>query len=209
MRLKICGITQAEQAQSIVSLGVKTLGFICFPPSPRYITPEQIRSTLALLPSDIATLGVFVNSDLATIHSLVNTTGLTGVQLHGHESPLFCQQLREKLPHIELIKAFRVKSQETLTEIKDYYDCVNTLLLDAYHPQHFGGTGHTLNWGELSHFRPPLPWLLAGGLTPDNVTLALSQLHPDGIDLSSGVEIKPGIKDMSKVDRLLQNLQFL
>lgn len=206
MRVKICGITQLKQAQAIANLGADTLGFICFPPSPRYLHPQEIQLIIEGLPKSLKCIGVFVNASLGVITDTVAQTRLTGVQLHGSESPDFCRSLRQLLPEIEIIKAFRVKGKENLCEVSIYADCVDTLLLDAYDPNIQGGTGKTLPWSSLESFSPPNPWFLAGGLTPDNLPLALSQLHPDGIDLSSGVERSPGDKDVEKVARLFEQL---
>jgi phosphoribosylanthranilate isomerase len=126
----------------------------------------------------------------------------TTLQLHGQESPEFCQQVRTTYPHLRLMKAFRIRDAADLAAIAPYETVVDRVLLDAYHPHVLGGTGQTLDWGALSAFRPRCPWVLAGGLTPDNVATALGQLTPDGIDLSSGVESAPGRKDLSQVARL-------
>ena len=207
MRIKICGITQPQQGLDIAQLGATALGFICVPKSPRYVTPEKIREIRNILPTNVDAIAVFADASLEDIEKIVNYSGLTGVQLHGAESPDFCYQLRGLLPDkIELIKAFRIKTAESLQELHSYTDVVDTFLLDAYHPQMLGGTGKTLNWQDLQQFRPAKPWILAGGLTPDNIVDALSQLHPDGIDLSSGVERSPGDKDLDKVALLFSRL---
>jgi phosphoribosylanthranilate isomerase len=127
--------------------------------------------------------------------------------MHGDESPEFCRQLKTLLPQVELIKAIRVKTPSCLTKSCEYTDYVDALLLDAYHPQLLGGTGQTLNWGNLAQFSPKIPWLLAGGLNPDNILEALKQVKPDGVDLSSGVERSPGDKDLDKVALLFERLQ--
>ena len=206
MRVKICGITKPEQGSAIASLGATALGFICARQSPRYIANAQINAIVKDLPPSVDRIGVFVNASREEIRQVVMETGLTGVQLHGDESPEFCQRLRQLLPRIELIKALRIKNPESLSEVARYFDCIDTLLVDAYHPHLFGGTGKTLNWQTLAQFRPSLPWLLAGGLTPENIVGALSQLKPDGIDLSSGVERSPGDKDLTKVALLFDAL---
>ncbi len=205
MRIKICGICDAEQGRAIAQLGATALGFICVPQSPRYQTPAQIGAIAAQLPASIARLGVFVQADLPTITATV-AQGLTGVQLHGGESPAFCRHLRAALPDCEITVALRVRSQADLDRAADYADCADWLLLDAYHPHLYGGTGQTLDWASLQAFRPPQPWLLAGGLTPDNVLTALAQVQPDGLDLSSGVERAPGDKDLGRVAQLFQAL---
>jgi phosphoribosylanthranilate isomerase len=207
MRVKICGITQPEQSLAIASLGATALGFICVPSSPRYVTIAQIQAAISPIPPNIDRIGVFANTTIFEISQIVQESGLTGVQLHGDETPEFCYQLRELLPQVEIIKAFRVRSLEHLQTIRNYTDYVDTLLLDAYHPQQLGGTGQTLDWVMLNQeFNPSLPWLLAGGLTPDNILTALNQIHPHGIDLSSGVEHSPGNKDLDKVALLFQRI---
>jgi phosphoribosylanthranilate isomerase len=207
MRVKICGITQPQQSVAIASLGATALGFICVPTSPRYVTASQIRAAVAELPANIDTIGVFANASISEISQIVIDSGLTGVQLHGDESPDFCYQLRQSLPNAEIIRALRIRSLEHLDTAVDYTKYVDTLLLDAYHPQQLGGTGKTLDWTMLEKFSPSCPWFLAGGLTADNIVEALTQVNPNGIDLSSGVERTPGDKDLDKVTLLFQSLK--
>lgn len=206
MRVKICGITKPEQGQAIAQKGATALGFVCVAASPRYVTPNQIGLIVDSLTISMDTIGVFANASVEDICATVAQARLNGIQLHGSESPGFCRQLRQCLPEIELIKALRVKTPEDLQLGDRYVSCVDTLLLDAYHPQMLGGTGKTLDWETLAEFNPPLPWFLAGGLTPENIGEALKRLHPDGIDLSSGVERSPGDKDLDKVALLFQQI---
>jgi phosphoribosylanthranilate isomerase len=209
-RVKICGITQPQQGRAIAELGATALGLICARISPRYVTPQQIQEIVEALPPAMPDrIGVFVNAPLEEIASIVAETGLTGVQLHGDETPEFCRQLRQHLPGIELIKAFRVKDSTVLDRLETYTDAVDTFLLDAYHPDRLGGTGRTIAIAEIERFRPSRPWLLAGGLNPDNIGEVLSQVQPDGIDLSSGVERSPGDKDLNLVARLFAQLQVI
>lgn len=207
MRIKICGICQPDQGVAIAELGIKTLGFICVPSSPRYVTVEKARQILEKLPPDIQTIGVFADASLETIKQVVLETGFTGIQLHGNETTEFCQEIKQALPNREIIKALRIQSAASLQNAIAYYPVVDTLLLDAYHPQQLGGTGQTLPWESLKKFKPPCPWFLAGGLTPENVLTALSYLQPDGIDLSSGVERSPGNKDLDKISQLVKVLK--
>jgi phosphoribosylanthranilate isomerase len=226
MRIKICGITQPDQGQAIVQLGISTLGFMCVHQSPRYVTAEQIRAIVDQLPSlsqlpqsasgqtGIERVGVFVEAGLAEIQEVVRIANLNGVQLHGQETPQFCRQIREAMPDLTIIKAFRVRDAATLAETEPYQAVVDALLLDAYrpgavHPGQYGGTGHTIAWGMLRDFRPACPWFLAGGLTPQNLHEALQQIQPDGIDVSSGVEHAPGQKDLQKVTALIAALRQL
>lgn len=207
MRVKICGITQPQQSLAIASLGATALGFICVPTSPRYVTTAQIQTAVAELPLKIDRIGVFANANIQEISQIVVDAQLTGIQLHGDEPPEFCCQLRQYLPQIEIIKALRIRSVENLETAVTYIKSVDTLLLDAYHPQQLGGTGKTLDWRMLQQFNPGCPWFLAGGLTPDNIVAALTEVNPHGIDLSSGVETSPGDKDLDKVARLFQQLK--
>lgn len=212
MRIKICGITKPDQGQAIAQLGASALGFNCVPQSPRFVSPVQIREIVEQLLQSGAgdptpdRVGVFVNSSAAEIVEIAAIAQLNAVQLHGSESPQFCQALKAALPATEIIKALRVRDAGTLAQAEVYANVVDTLLLDAYMPNatpgQYGGTGQAIDWRLLRHFRPACPWLLAGGLSPDNVLTALSQVQPDGIDLSSGVEIAPGDKDLAKVQQL-------
>ncbi len=179
------------------------------PQSPRYVTPQEIRAVVDTLPIDstgmpsVDRVGVFVDAAIDSIQNAVEEGRLNAIQLHGGESLTFCRQLRRVLPTIEIIKAFRIQTLETLAAIPAFQDDVDSFLLDAYHPHLMGGTGTRLNWTDLQAFQSDRPWFLAGGLTPDNVSEAIALLHPDGIDLSSGVEIFPGKKNLNKVEALL------
>ncbi|MCT7966527.1 phosphoribosylanthranilate isomerase [Laspinema sp. D1] len=209
MRVKICGITKPEQGVAIADLGATALGFICVPTSPRYVTDLQIQQVVqAIEGMPVDRIGVFAHTTIELICQTVKVGGLTGVQLHGGESLEFCDRLRQGLPEaVEILKAIRVKTTTDLDQAKDYLPVVDTLLLDAYHPGLLGGTGHTLDWNLLQQFNPSCPWLLAGGLTPENIQEAIAQVKPPGIDLSSGVERSPGDKDLARVAELFSNLK--
>lgn len=212
LRVKICGITRADQARAIAALGADALGFICVPESPRYIAPEKMGEIVTTLPTtalsggNLAKIGVFANASFEQIIMTVHQGALTGVQLHGQESLEFCRTLRLKLPQVELIKAFRVQTAETLALTKAYTDTVDTFLLDAFNPHALGGTGETWDWSLVKDFAPQKPWFLAGGLNGGNAIAALTQVNPSGIDLSSGVETAPGEKDLTLVKQLFETL---
>lgn len=210
LTVKICGITVVEQGRAIAKLGATALGYICVQKSPRYIAPDAISPIIAAVP-DVDHFGVFANAPLSDIILATKTAGFNVIQLHGDETPATCQLLRDalehsNLPQIKLVKAFRVRTADDLDMALTYEPYVDMLLLDAYHPDQLGGTGETLDWPTLKSFNPRLPWLLAGGLNPDNITEALAQLSPNGIDLSSGVERSPGEKDLEKVRRLFEQI---
>lgn len=208
LRIKICGLRDPQQAIAIADLGATAIGFIAVEQSPRYVSPMQVDLLTQALQAThpaVDRVGVFANAIHAELETYV-TAGITSIQLHGAETPADCQRWRDRFPELELIKALRIRSIADLALAESFTDCVDTLLLDAYHPQMLGGTGATLDWQSLQAFRPSRPWLLAGGLTPENIATALSQLQPAGIDLSSGVERSPGDKDLEKVAALFAAL---
>ncbi|WP_008311258.1 phosphoribosylanthranilate isomerase [Leptolyngbya sp. PCC 6406] len=208
--VKICGLMDPEEAVAVARCGASAIGFICVPSSPRYVTPTQVGTLAAALRHEgweqVERVGVFANADTDAIAVAITQGHLTTLQLHGQESPEDCRDLRVRYPDLALIKAFRIRTAGDLAKIAPYTDTVDRILLDAYHPHLLGGTGHTLDWDTLKSFRPILPWILAGGLTPGNIATALAHLTPDGIDLSSGVEISPGHKDVTQVQHLLRQL---
>lgn len=207
LRIKICGITKADQAIAIANLGATALGFICVPDTPRFVDAQKIGAIVNQLPNEVDRVGVFLNAEIDQILSTVAIANLSTVQLHGNESPQFCDQLRSVLPTIEIIKVFRIRSVDNLMQTRLYERCVDAFLLDAYHPEQAGGTGHTIDWTSLQTFRPGRSWFLAGGLKPSNILDALSLVQPDGIDLSSGVENAPGDKNLGQVAQLFEKLK--
>jgi phosphoribosylanthranilate isomerase len=208
--LKICGITQVDQAVTIASLGVDYLGFICVPTSPRYRDPDTfatIRQELCTsLPQPPRTVGVFANLTEAALRAVQERAQFDVLQLHGQESGAFCQGVKHQFPQVQVWKALRIRDPADLEQVKDYEAIVDAILLDAYHPQLLGGTGQTIEWSILENFKPKCPWFLAGGLTSDNISVALQHLSPGGIDVSSGVERSPGDKDLSLVQQLITQM---
>jgi phosphoribosylanthranilate isomerase len=205
MYVKICGITQLDQALAIAQLGADCLGYICVDTSPRFINCDRVKViTDALKDYKIDQAGIFLDADIDQISQYIYTANLNTIQLHGHESLEFCQQLKLKFPQIRLIKAFRVKNAQILNQVISYTSHVDVVLLDAYDPNSAGGTGKIIDWNILQNFHPSCDWWLAGGLSCENVEMAIAKLNPDGIDVSSGVEKSPGDKDLVLVDRLLK-----
>ena len=214
LQVKICGITKVDQGLAIAKLDATALGYICVTKSPRYITPEEIAPITAAVVAeypDVQHFGVFANEGVADMVAIARKANLTTLQLHCDETPALCQLLRDALemsglPKVKIVKALRIRETADLDDARRYEPCVDTLLLDAYHPDQLGGTGETLDWQALQTFSPRCPWFLAGGLNPSNVCTALAQLSPNGIDLSSGVERSPGDKDIEKVKELFSQL---
>ena len=215
VRVKICGIKTVEQGRAIAQMGADALGYICVQRSPRYIEADAIAPITAAVAAqhpDTEHFGVFANAPLSEIVLTVQTAGLSVVQLHGDETLATCQILKDALEQAnlrktKLVKAIRVRTPDDLAIALSYESVVDYLLLDAYHPDQLGGTGQTLDWQTLKAFAPKKPWFLAGGLNPNNVSSALAELSPDGIDLSSGVERSPGDKDLDKVKQLFETIR--
>jgi len=193
VKIKICGITQYEDAKIAVSLGVDALGFIFYPKSPRCIHPLDAREIIRRLPPFVSKVGVFADDDASTIMNIVNKTGIDTVQLHGNEPPSICEQLP-----VTLIKAFPVGPGFDLSSFEKYK--VNGYLLDTWSESQHGGTGKTFDWSiansAIQKFRTII---LAGGLGPTNICEALDAVHPYAVEFNSGVEIKPGIKNPHKM----------
>ena len=191
-RIKICGITNLNDALTAIEAGADALGFVFVPHTPRYIEAQDAATIINLLPPFITTVGLFVNEGLAKIQAIADGCHLNVIQLHGGESPQFCDTLNRRS-----IKAFRVKNQASLSHLPNYH--VSAYLLDTYVKGKLGGTGEVFDWHLAVSAKQYGPIILAGGLNPDNVSYAVRQVHPYGVDVSSGVEAKPGRKDPAKV----------
>jgi phosphoribosylanthranilate isomerase len=194
VRIKICGITNLEDAMLAADLGADALGFILYPPSPRSIDPDTARAIIAQLPPFVTTVGVFVDEAAATVRELAAQVGLDWLQLHGQETPEYCRALGRRV-----IKSFRIQDENSLTGLADYRGAVQAFLLDTYKKGLIGGTGETFNWDLAREARKYGPIILAGGLTADNVAQAITMAHPWAVDVASGVEARPGKKDPEKL----------
>jgi phosphoribosylanthranilate isomerase len=197
IRIKICGITNIEDALAAVEAGADALGFVFFERSPRNISPDQASAIIRQLPPLVQIVGLFVNEQLTVVNSIADQCGLDVVQLHGEETPEFCAGVKRRV-----IKAFRVKDQSSLDQIGDYD--VAACLLDAWSPAAHGGTGETFNWEIAAAAAASHRIILAGGLTPDNVAEAVRRVRPYAVDVSSGVESAPGRKDSARVLRFIR-----
>ena len=199
-RVKICGITNIDDARCAVFAGADALGFVFYRKSSRYISPAAAAEIVALLPPFVTTVGLFVNAGNNEIQQTMKTAGLNVAQLHGDESPEECA-----VSSYPVIKAIRVKDAESLNGVDRY--SVAGLLLDAWNDSHYGGTGETFDWQLAKRLAGGLPLILAGGLTPDNVAAAITTVHPYAVDVSSGVESSPGNKDHDKIYQFIQQVR--
>lgn len=202
-RIKMCGTTRIEDALAAVSFGVDALGFIFVEKSPRKITPAAADSIISSLPSFVGRVGVFVDSDLDEIKSIVERCGLTQLQLHGNESVSFCSQLKCWNKTLSICKAFRVGADCPSVDTASYTASVDSILLDTYIKGVAGGTGDCFDWRLIDTLDVERPLILAGGLTPDNIRQALVKVSPFAVDVNSGVEDAPGIKNHKKLSELV------
>lgn len=196
--VKICGITSVADAEAAAAAGADAIGFMFYEPSPRFVDFETARLISESLPVAVARVGVFVNPAADFVHRAVRVCGLTMLQFHGEEPPEFCAAFSRKT-----IKAFRVRDRESLNACAAY--ATDLWLLDAFTPGSHGGTGARFDWDiALAAHRLGHPFLLAGGLTPENVGSAVGRVQPFGVDVSSGVESAPGRKDHGKMREFIR-----
>ena len=200
--VKICGITDYEDASIAVELGAGALGFI-FADSPRQITPQKARDIIRAMPPFVKTVGVFVDEGPAAIKEIIHYCGLDLVQLHGDESPDLCCEL---MPYT--IKALRIKDESSLRTSRIYQGKVRALLLDTYSKDKAGGTGKTFNWQLAIKIKKlGIPIILAGGLGPANIDGAVSTVRPYAVDVNSGVEKRPGKKSHTLMKDLMEKVR--
>jgi len=197
VKIKICGITNIDDALLAVDAGADALGFVFFGASPRNVSPEQARAIIRHLPPFIQTVGLFVNESLATINETADNCGLDIIQLHGEESPDFCTGVKRRV-----LKALRVRNFGSLDSMPSYQ--VSAFLLDAWSPIARGGTGQTFNWDIAASAAADRKIILAGGLSCDNISDAIKKVRPYGVDVSSGVEAAPGKKDAVKITEFIR-----
>jgi phosphoribosylanthranilate isomerase len=192
MFVKICGITRMEDAAVAVDAGAHAIGFVFWPRSPRYVDPYRARAIAAKLPPFVTPVGLFVNQERGFVNGVASLVRLGAVQLHGDETPEFAASIGAPV-----IRALPIEAAAA-------WPAHATLLLDAHDPVRRGGTGQTIDWDAAAEVAARRRVLLAGGLTPDNVADAIARVHPFGIDVSSGVERAPGIKDHQRIRALFE-----
>lgn len=192
-RIKVCGITRPEDGQACAALGADAIGLVFYPPSPRAVTVAQAQEVVAALPPFVTVVALFVDPTVEEVNHVLQTVPIDVLQFHGDEPAAFCRQF-----HRPYLKAVRVQPGLNLLHYASLYPDARALLTDAYQPGVPGGTGHRFDWSLLPESLP-LPLILSGGLDPDNIALAVAQVKPAAVDVSSGVEAAKGIKDAAKV----------
>ena len=200
VKVKICGMTNLNDVKVAVNGGVDAVGFIFYKKSPRSVTMQAVRKIVLELPPFVDSVGVFVNETAEQINKIADRCNLDRVQLHGNESPTFCKKIRRRV-----IKAIRVKDIQSLKKLSDYP--VSSFLLDTFSEDQYGGTGKVFDWNLAYPAKRYGPIILAGGLTPNNVRQAIQRIQPYGVDVCSGVESQPGIKDHKKMQIFLKNVK--
>lgn len=199
--VKICGITRAEDALAAARHGAHAIGLIFYPPSPRHVAPAAAAAIAAALPPFVSKVGVFVNPERAWVEEVLSHVRLDLLQFHGDEAPAFCAGFE-----VPYVKAARVRPGVDLLEYSAGYSRAQGLLLDAFEPGVYGGTGKGFDWSLVPR-ELPMPVILSGGLTPSNVGEAIRAVRPWAVDVSSGVEAAKGIKDAAKIAAFIEEVR--
>jgi phosphoribosylanthranilate isomerase len=202
-QIKICGITNSEDAAFVAECGADAVGFIFHPKSPRYVAPETVKQIIGKLPADITTVGVFVDLNPVQVKDIAAFCGLGMVQLHGSESPAYCGGF----PRSQVVKAVALKEEVDVEHLGAYP--VRAILVDAYDPVRRGGTGERANWDLAVKVKETHPLILAGGLSIENIKEAMEHCSPHAVDINSGVEGSPGRKDHQKVKEIIELVREL
>lgn len=205
-RAKICGITRIQDINSVVHAGADAIGLVFYPPSPRNVSIEQAQGLLQHIPAYVQVVGLFVNATAGEIATVLKQVPLDILQFHGDETPLQCQQIAQQVGR-RWYKAIQVKpGLDVVAEIQKYQAAgASAVLLDAWHPDLKGGTGHSFDWSSFPKLDIPL--ILAGGLKPDNIEDAIHTTAAFAVDVSGGVESAKGIKDQQLIERFMQGVQ--
>ena len=201
--VKICGITRLEDAMFATANGAGAVGFIAYPKSPRYVTPEQVSRIAGSLKAGIRKVAVFVNPGLDEINAYI-AAGADVIQLHGDETAEFAEKIAE---FAEVWKALRLKTEDEALNFRKFP--ASKFLLDAFSEKEYGGTGRKADWNiaKFAVETSSVPIILAGGLNPANIAEAVNSVNPFGVDISSGVESSPGIKDLGKLSKLFEEIK--
>jgi phosphoribosylanthranilate isomerase len=205
-QVKICGITNFEDASVAVAAGANALGFILYRGSPRYVEPAVVQRIVAQLPPFVVPVGVFVNEEIKIVRDLMDTCGLALAQLHGDETAMYCRELNRPV-----LKTLRLKDRSAFLALAELQGRagVRGIVLDAFSEQAYGGTGQVVDWGLAKEAAQAAIVILAGGLTPEIVGQAIQTVQPYGVDVSSGVEAAPGKKDPEKVRAFLRAVRVV
>ena len=206
VKIKICGLTNAEDAAAAVNAGADAVGFVFHKKSPRCAEPAVVRAIVKVLPPFVLPVGVFVNEEAKVVRDVMDSCGLVLAQLHGDETAAYCETLGRPV-----LKAIRLKDRRSFLALAEFQGRagVRGFLLDAFSPDVYGGTGQVADWSAAAEAAAAASILLAGGLTPENVAEAIRQVRPYGVDVSSGVEATPGKKHHEKMRAFVQAVRLV
>ncbi len=202
-QIKICGLTRENEALACAEAGADAIGFVFYPKSPRFVSDDQAKGICDALPSSMAKIGVFVDESLEAILRKYRFCGLTGIQLHGGETPEFIEELSRE--GVWVVKGLFTRKSPSLSDVAKFK--ASAYLVECGKGKLPGGNAMAWDWSEAFEFGMRHPLVLAGGLTPENVEQAISQGLPDAVDVSSGVESSPGRKDPDKAATFIENVR--
>jgi len=209
--VKVCGLTSEEEALQVAKLGANAIGIISVEESPRYVSAEikkKIFKTLERFYPKIHRVSVVQNCPIdLIIKNFLGYPSETIIQLHGDEDIDYCKKIRDKIPNIGLWKAFRIKTEKDLDKIKPFEDFVDAILLDSWNEKTYGGSGKKIKSAYLKNLQFSKPWWLAGGISIKWIDEILNEIKPDGLDISSSIEISPGLKDLKKINEIIKFLK--
>jgi phosphoribosylanthranilate isomerase len=202
-QVKICGLTRMEDVLACAEFGADAVGFVFYEKSPRYVTPDQAGVMIRALPKDVLTVGVFVNEAIDAIVDMVTFYGIKAIQLHGNESPRFVEDLL--FLKVPIIKGLYMNHEPSVENAFLYN--ASAFLVECEKGVLPGGNAMTWNWKDAADFGEHFPFILAGGLSPENISAAIKAAKPDAVDVSSGVETSPGIKDIQKIRQFIHKVK--
>lgn len=208
IEIKICGFKRRKDIEDAINLGIRWIGLNFYEKSPRFVDEKEAKILIEDIHPDVKKIGVFVNPDEKKLFEIIKKLKIDGVQLHGNEPPTLLKKIKNLFPEKIVIKAIRVKDRETVKRKIKHYKMADYFLLDRYEENIYGGTGRTIDDKGIE--KEKLPWnriFIAGGITPENVKEIIEKYKPFGIDVASGVEIAPGIKDIEKIKKLIKEVK--
>ena len=210
--IKICGLTSVEQALQVAQLGANAIGIISVKESPRYISAEikkKIFNSLESFYPNVERVSVVKNCPIdLIIENFLGKPSENIIQLHGDEDIDYCKKIRKRIPNIGIWKAFRIKTAKDLDKIKPFEDFVDAVLLDSWNKETYGGSGKKIKSMYLKNLKFSKPWWLAGGISIEWLDEILTDIKPDGLDISSSIEISPGLKDIKKTEEIFKFLKI-
>lgn len=203
IQVKICGLSTPETITAALENGADFVGLVFYPPSPRHVDLEVAQYLASFIPSQVNLVGLFVNPDDKLLNDVLGVVPLNMIQLHGEETPARVNEIKDKF-NLPVMKAIPIETAEDLKDIPLYEGIADWFLFDSKGKALPGGNGMAFDWTLLKNYKSDTPWMLAGGLEPENVQQALEIVSPDAVDVSSGVESSKGVKDRQKIQAFIQ-----